>query len=72
MVKVLWQLAGNKDIMVSKPDKGNGVVILDSSKYSIKVKEILSDCTKFVEIKKDWKTILFRNQDKVSRFVDEL
>ena len=55
-----------------KSDKGNGVVILDSTKYSLKMKEILSDCTKFVEIREDWKTVIFRYQDRVSRFVDKL
>ena len=34
--------------------------------------EILSDCTKFVEIKEDWKSILFRYQDKISILVDKL
>ena len=36
------------------------------------MKEVLSDCTKFVEIKEDWKTLLFRYQDKVSRIVYKL
>ena len=34
--------------------------------------EILSDCTKFVEINEDWKINIFRYQDKVSLFVDKL
>ena len=32
----------------------------------------MSDCTKFVEIEEDWRTLLFRYQDNVSRFIDKL
>ena len=66
---ILWQLAGNKDIIVCKPEKGGDVVISDSSKYSLKIEEILSDCTKFVQTKIN--TIFFRYQDNVSRFGDK-
>ena len=72
MVQILRQQAGNKDNKIRKPIKGNGGVILDSSRYSLKMKENQSDCTKFVKIRDDWDTILFRYQDKVSCFVDEL
>ena len=36
----------NKDIIRTKPDKGNGVVILDQSLYDSTIQEIISDTLK--------------------------
>ena len=35
-----------KDIVPTKPDKGNGVVILDRKLHNIAIEEIISDSTK--------------------------
>ena len=43
----LNDLLKNDDIIISKPDKGSGVVILNKSDYITKVSSILSDTTKF-------------------------
>ena len=47
-VMALKSLATNKDvIIVTKPDKGRRVVILEKNTYVAKINEIISDCTKF-------------------------
>ena len=36
----------NNDIFITKPDKGNGVVILDRKLYDDAIQEIISDTSK--------------------------
>ena len=43
-------LLNNNDIVICRPDKGNGVVVMDKVEYSRKLDQILSDKTKFVEL----------------------
>ena len=47
---VLRNLRKNKDIVITKLDKGNGVVILDRKLYSNAVEEIISDTSKFEKL----------------------
>ena len=71
-IKALKRLSSDKSLIVTKPDKGYGIVVLDKTSYIGKMKLILADATKFCRISEEWKTCIYRNQDKVSRFVDEL
>ena len=41
--RVLQNLTKNKDIVITKLDKGNGVVILDRKLYDNAIEEIISD-----------------------------
>ena len=43
----LKNLSQNKDIVIQKSDKGNAVVILNKNDYVGRVKELLSDTSKF-------------------------
>ena len=43
-------LKNNSDIIISRPDKGSGVVILDRSDYVSKMSTILCDNSKFIKI----------------------
>ena len=45
--RVLRNLRKNKDIVVTKPDKGNGVVILDRKLYNNAIEETRSFTTTF-------------------------
>ena len=45
--RVLQNLRKNKDIFITKPAKGNGVVILDRNLYNNAIEEIISDTFKF-------------------------
>ena len=51
--RVLRNLRKNKDIVITKPDKGNGVVILDRKLYDSDIQEIISDTSKFEKLKED-------------------
>ena len=51
--RVLWNLRKNKDIVITKPDKGNGVVILDRKLYNNAIEEIISDTSKFEKLNED-------------------
>ena len=42
-----------QDIVIMKPDKGNGVVILDRTLYHNAIPEIVSDSSKFEKLNKD-------------------
>ena len=43
----------NKDIVITKPDQGNGVVILDRKLYDNAIQEIISDTFKFEKLNKN-------------------
>ena len=51
--RVLRNLRKNKDIVITKPDKGNGVVILDRKLYNNAIEEIISDTSKFGKLNED-------------------
>ena len=42
-----------KNIIITKPDKGNGVVILDQKLYNIATQKIISDTSKFRKLDED-------------------
>ena len=51
--RVLRNLRKNKDIVITKPDKGNGVVILDRKLYDNAIQELISDTSKFEKLNED-------------------
>ena len=51
--KVLKKLNLNTNIVISKPDKGNGVVILNRSDYDKMILDILNDSSKFKKLPND-------------------
>jgi len=40
----------NEEILITKPDKGASVVILNTNEYNDKMKTILNDTTKFLDL----------------------
>ena len=50
---VLRNYKKNKDIVITNPDKGNGVVILDKKLYNNTINEIISDTSKFKKLNED-------------------
>ena len=68
---VLQNLRKNKDVAITKPDKGNGVAILDWKLYNNTVEEIISDTSKFKNLNEDptlkRKASLQRNLHKVKQ-----
>ena len=51
--RVLQNLRKNKDIIITKPDKGNGVTILDRKLYDNANQGIISDTSKFEKLNED-------------------
>ena len=68
-VKVLKNLSNDESIIVTKPDKGRGVVIMDKQDYLDKTEGILGDVTKFKELNDDWFKCILRLEDKLNRFL---
>ena len=72
-INILKSLSRDDSITICRPDKGRGVVILDKSNYISKMEEILSDYTKFKEIKHNNNLKLtLQQEDKVNRLVRTL
>ena len=46
----LQNLTKNKDIIITKPNKGNGVVILDRKLFDNATEKIISNTSKFEEL----------------------
>ena len=51
--RVLQNLRKNEDIVITKPDKGNGIVVLDRKLYNSAIEEIISDTSKFEKLNED-------------------
>ena len=51
--RILKELRKNKDIVILKPDKGNGVVVMDRIAYEQGIVAIISDASKFKAIDND-------------------
>ena len=51
--RILRNLRIHKDIVITKPNKGNGVVILDWKLYNNAIEEIISDTSKFEKLNED-------------------
>ena len=70
--KILQNLSENPNIIVTRPDKGQGVVILNKQDYVDKTQEILKDQTKFSRIHADPLRIMFQLRDKMNNYLETL
>ena len=71
-LKALKNLSNDPNIVILKPDKGNGTVIMNKSDYINKVNDIIGDDSKFkIETSNPFKLIL-RLEDKIHRFLRTL
>ena len=66
---ILKKLKLNHDIVITRPDKGSGVIILDRQFYKRKMKELVSDKRKFKKLNND-PTLLREGQ--LQRFLRKL
>ena len=71
-IHAIKNLAANNDLVISKPDKGNGVVLLNKATYVDKMNDVLLDRTKFTPITTDPFTFMLKHEDKVNRFLRKL
>ena len=51
--RILRDLRKNNKLVITKPDKGNGVVILDRTLYNNAIHELISDTSKFEKLDSD-------------------
>ena len=59
----------DQSIIICKPDKGRGIVIIDREEYDSKMKNILSDTSKFRLLKTDITTYILKCEDKLNRLL---
>ena len=67
--RVLQNLRKNKGIVIIKPDKGNGVAILDRKLYNNAIEEIISDTSKFKKLNED---PTLKRETSLQRFLRKL
>ena len=67
--QVLRSLANDRSIMISKPDKGRGVVVMDRADYLRKMYTIIDDPSTFRAIDTD---TTMKNEDRLTRILGDL
>ena len=70
--KILKNLRNDNSIFVMKPDKGNGVVILNRYDYYSKMETILDETSKFKLLEQDLVQLTFKRENKVRRLLSKL
>jgi hypothetical protein len=73
-LNTLKNLGKNESIIITKPDKGKGVVILNKADYIMKIDNILSDSTKFRKVEDGLNNfkLVYKIEDKINRFLLKL
>ena len=51
--RILKKLRNDKEIVILRPDKGSGVVVLNRRDYEKSVKNLINDKTKFKKLTED-------------------
>ena len=69
LIQSLTELKKDKNIIVSKPDKGNGIVIQNKSEYVTKMESILGDRVNFTRCTEDLYKSILKFEDKNNRLV---
>lgn len=72
LFQALKSLRADTSIIITKPDKGRGTVILDKLEYINKVEEILNDTTKFKRVLEDPFKYITKLEDKLARILRKL
>ena len=71
-ILALKKLSTNRDIIICKPDKGRGVVVLDRSTYNVKHKQVINDPSKFTKLTESIQSVSTRIEDKINTFLRKL
>ena len=70
--ETLQNLRRDNQIIILKPDKGNGIVILNRNDYNEKMDDILKDRSKFKVVQEDWLKEIVKQEDKINRLATKL
>ena len=68
-IQSLKSFAYNKDIIITKPDKGCGVVIVTKNNYINSMQAIISDRSKFIPIDESMAKFTLQIEEKINRFL---
>jgi len=71
-IAIVKSFASNKDIVVCKPDKGRGVVVVNRDKYIESLTSIISDSSKFQIINESIEKYTRKIEDKVNNFLRKI
>ena len=71
-IEILKNLKENDDLIITRPDKGKGVVLLNKDDYVRKVNIILSDSNKFRLVKAELATQTLKLEDKLNRLLRKI
>jgi hypothetical protein len=71
-LKLLKSLGSNSAIVITKPDKGRGVVIVNKDTYISSVSSLISDPSKFRRVTEPIEKISSKIEDKINRFLLKL
>ena len=63
------KLSRNKDLVIVRPNKGNGIAILDKIEYINKVELLLSDMSKFKKLDDDLLDHCIKRKGQPIRFL---
>ena len=66
---VLKRLRSNKDIVILRPDKGNGIVVLNRTDYNKAIMNIINDKTKFRTLDTD---LTIQREQSLQRYLRKL
>ena len=71
---LLKELKSDPTIIITRPDKGRGVVLLDKASYITKMNTILSDTSKFKSLPQhtDKHKLILQQEDSINRFLRKL
>ena len=69
---ILKRLKNNHSVIITRPDKGHGVVLLNRSDYISKLTNILSDSSKFIALNTDPFQLVLKIEDKLNCFLRKL
>ena len=71
-LKIIKRLKADKTIVIVKPDKGNGVVILDRFDYESKMEELSQGTSKFTPLNDDPIKTTMKRETKIRAFLRKL
>ena len=72
LIDALKELSRNKDLVITQPDKGTGVVLMNKMDYIRKMEDILQDTSKFVISEENLFKSVIKLEDKHNRLMDTL
>ena len=71
-MKCLNTLKKDKSILITRPDKGKGVVIMDKAQYTSSVEAIIGDESKYEKVNEDILKLNLKLEDKVNWLLRKL